>query len=100
MTSETQNTLVMEFFLAPGVRVSLRASKPEFHCEQGEPLPERLRTQRRWLNLSIKEAASLVGVRRWTFGLRENGPQRPQARCLSAIARFLGSNAVATTEHA
>jgi len=76
--------------LVPGVRVTLRASKPEFRCEQGDPLPAQLRGQRRRLNLSVEEAAALVGVRRWTFGLWENGQQRPQARYREAIARFLG----------
>jgi DNA-binding XRE family transcriptional regulator len=77
-------------FLVPGVRVSLRASKPEFRCEQGDPLPAQLRGRRRRLNLSVEDAAALVGVRRWTFGLWENGQQRPQARYRGAIARFLG----------
>jgi DNA-binding XRE family transcriptional regulator len=77
-------------FLVPGVRVSLRASKPEFRCEQGDPLPAQLRGQRRRLNLSVEEAAAVVGIRRWTFGLWENGQQRPQARYREAITRFLG----------
>ena len=76
-------------FLVPGVRVTLRASEPEFRWEQGDPLPAQLRGQRRRLNLSVEEAASLVGVRRWTFGLWENGQRRPQARYRKAIARFL-----------
>ena len=77
-------------FLVPGVWVTLRASKPEFRCEQGDPLPAQLRGHRRRLNLSVEDAAALVGVRRWTFGLWENGEQRPQARYRAAIARFLG----------
>jgi DNA-binding XRE family transcriptional regulator len=70
--------------------VTLKATKPEFRCEQGDPLPARLRARRHKLDLSVEEAAALVGVRRWTFGLWENGEQRPQARFKSAIARFLG----------
>ena len=70
--------------------MALRATKPEFRCEQGDPLPAQLRGQRRRLNLSIEEAAVRVGVRRWTFGLWENGRQQPQARNRNAIARFLG----------
>jgi DNA-binding XRE family transcriptional regulator len=77
-------------FLVPGVRVSLRASKPEFRCEQSDRLPTQLRGRRRKLNLSVEEAAAVVGVRRWTFGLWENGQQRPKARYCTAIARFLG----------
>jgi DNA-binding XRE family transcriptional regulator len=77
-------------FLVPGVRVSLRASKPEFRCEQGDPLPAQLRVRRRRLNLSVEDAAVLVGVRRWTFGLWETGRQRPQARYWEGITRFLG----------
>jgi hypothetical protein len=34
-------------FLVPGVRVALRATKPEFRCEQGDPLPAQLRARRR-----------------------------------------------------
>lgn len=41
------------------------------------------------LNLSVEDAAVLAGVRRWTFGLWENGQQRPQARYRDAIALFL-----------
>ena len=77
-------------FLVPGVRVALRATKPEFRCEQGDPLPAQLRARRRQLDLSVEEAAVLLGVRRWTFGLWENGQQRPQARHKSALAGFLG----------
>src|SRR6185437_12084279 len=58
-------------FLVPGVPVALRATKPEFRCEQGDPLPAQLRGRRRKLNLSVEEAAAMVGVRRWTFGLWE-----------------------------
>jgi len=76
--------------LVPGVSVTLKATKPEFRCEQGDPLPAQLRGQRQQLNLSVEEAAALMGVRRWTFGLWENGQQRPQARFRGAIARFLG----------
>jgi hypothetical protein len=46
-------------FLVPDVLVSLRASKPEFRCEQGDPLPAQLRGQRRRLNLSVEEAAAV-----------------------------------------
>jgi len=77
-------------FLVPGVRVTLRASKPEFRCEQGDPLPAQLRARRRQLALSVQEAAAMLGVRRWTFGLWENGQQRPQARYRPALVRFLG----------
>jgi len=76
-------------FLVPGVRVSLRASKPEFRCEQGDPLPARLRAWRRRLGLTVAEAAALVGVTQWTFGLWENGRQRPGARYGAAISLFL-----------
>jgi len=69
--------------------VTLRASKPEFRCEQGDPLPAQLRGQRRRLDLSVDEAAAIVGVQRWTFGLWENGRQRPQARYRDAIVLFL-----------
>jgi DNA-binding XRE family transcriptional regulator len=76
--------------------VSLRASKTEFRCEQGDPLPAQLRGQRRRLNLSIGEAAAIVGVQRWTFGLWENGRQQPQVRYRDAIVLFLRCAVVAT----
>jgi len=75
--------------LLPGIAVTLRATKPEFRCERGDPLPAQLRARRRRLDLSIEEAAAFVGVRRWTFGLWENGLQQPQARQREAIAMFL-----------
>jgi hypothetical protein len=58
--------------LAPGVPVTLRATKLEFRCEQGDPLPAQLGGQRRRLNLS-GEAPPRLWVRRWTFALWENG---------------------------
>lgn len=76
-------------FLVPGVRVSLRASKPEFRREQGDPLPAQLRGQRRRLGVSIEDAAAMAGVRRWTFGLWESGQQWPRARYQAALRRFL-----------
>jgi DNA-binding XRE family transcriptional regulator len=78
-------------FLLPGIRVVLRATKPEIRCEQGDPLPVQLRARRRKLDLSIGEAATVVGVTRWTFGLWESGQRRPQARYRKAIAAFLGA---------
>jgi DNA-binding XRE family transcriptional regulator len=76
--------------LLPGIRVALRATKPEFRCEQGDPLSAQLRALRLKLELTLDEAAKLVGVRRWTFGMWENGRQRPSARNQRAIATFLG----------
>jgi DNA-binding XRE family transcriptional regulator len=77
-------------FLVPGVRVRLRATKPEFHCEQGDPLPAQLSARRRKLGLTTAEAAALVGVTQWTFGMWENHRQQPSARSRRAVARFLG----------
>jgi DNA-binding XRE family transcriptional regulator len=76
--------------LVPGVRVTLKASRPEFLCEQGDPLPTQLRARRCKLGLTRAEAAALVGVTQWTFGLWENGGQQPSARSLRTIATFLG----------
>src|SRR5262249_34466836 len=76
--------------LASGVPVTLRASRPEFWCEQQDPLSAQLRARRRKLGLTVGEAAKLVGVGRWTFGLWENGRRRPSAHVRPAIARFLG----------
>jgi DNA-binding XRE family transcriptional regulator len=76
--------------LVPGVRVALRATKPEFRCEQGDPLPAQLRARRRKLGLTTAKAAAPVGVTQWTFGMWENGRQRPSARSRRAIATFLG----------
>jgi DNA-binding XRE family transcriptional regulator len=76
--------------LVSGVPVILKASRPEFRCEQGDPLPARLRAQRRKLGLTIAEAANLVGVSRWTFGLWQNGRQPPSAQSRRVIERFLG----------
>jgi len=82
--------------LAPGVRVTLRATKPEFRCEQGDPLPAQLRARRRALGLTVADAAAVVGVQRWTFGVWENGRQRPQARYRDAVVLFLKRTVVAT----
>jgi DNA-binding XRE family transcriptional regulator len=62
--------------LVLAVRVLLRASKPEFRCEQGDPLPAQLRGRRHKLGLTVAEAAKLVGVGQWTFGMWENGRPR------------------------
>ncbi|MDB5423866.1 MAG: hypothetical protein JWQ29_1282 [Phenylobacterium sp.] len=77
-------------FLVFGVPVTLRASKPEFRCEQGDPLPAQLRGRRRGLGLTVAEAAKLVGVSQWTFGIWENGRQQPSVRSRRVIAAFLG----------
>ena len=76
-------------FLVPGVRVSLRASRPQFRCGQGAPLREQLRAQRRRVGLTLAQAAAVVGVTQWTFGLWENGHQWPQARYQRVIVLFL-----------
>jgi DNA-binding XRE family transcriptional regulator len=76
-------------FLVFGVPVSLRASRPEFRCEQSDPLPAQLRARRRRLGLTVAEAAKLVGVTRWTFGMWKNGRQWPSARSRQVIAGFL-----------
>lgn len=76
--------------LVPGVPVLLSATKAEFRCEQGDPLPVQLWARRRALGLSAEDAAALVGVTCWTFGLWESGQQRPQRRYRLAIARLLG----------
>lgn len=39
--------------------------------------------------MSIEDAAAMVGVRRWTFGLWESGQQPPRARYQAALRRFL-----------
>jgi DNA-binding XRE family transcriptional regulator len=77
-------------FLVPGVRASLRATKPEFRCVQGDPLPTQLHGRRCGLSLTVAEAAALVGVTQWTFGMWENGRQRPSVPSSRAIAAFLG----------
>ncbi|WP_414694012.1 helix-turn-helix transcriptional regulator [Phenylobacterium sp.] len=70
--------------------MTLRASRPECRCEQGDPLPAQLRARRYRLGLTVAEAAKLVGVGQWTFGMWENGRQRPSARSRRVIAGFLG----------
>jgi len=75
--------------LVPGVPVILRSAKPELRCEQDDPLLAQLRGQRQRLNPSIEKATAHLGVRRWTFGLWENGRRRPQARHREAIDSFL-----------
>jgi len=75
--------------LVPGVPVLRTATKPEFRTDQAAPLGERLRRRRRNLGLTLAEAAKLIGVRRWTFGLWERGMQEPRAGLRPAIARFL-----------
>jgi DNA-binding XRE family transcriptional regulator len=64
-------------------------TKPEFRYEQDDP-PAQLRARGRGVDFSVEEAAALVGVRRWTFGLWEDGSQRPQFRYRNAIVQFLG----------
>ena len=54
-----------------------------------------LRTRRRALGQTVAEAAAVVGVTQWTFGLWENGRQRPQARYRDAIVLFLRHAVVA-----
>jgi DNA-binding XRE family transcriptional regulator len=75
--------------LVPGVEERLGATKPEFRCARDDALSTRLRRQRRKLGLTVDAAASLIGVRRWTWGLWENGGQRPQARYQAALDGFL-----------
>jgi len=58
-----------------------------------------LRTRRRALGLTVAEAAAVVGVTQWTFGLWENGRRRPQTRYRDAIVLFL-KRAVVATERA
>jgi len=70
--------------------VALRATRPEFRCEQGDPLPAQLRVRRLRLGLTTAEAAALVSVTQWTFGLWENARQQPSASSRRAIAKFLG----------
>ncbi len=65
-------------FLVPGVRVSLRASKPEFWCDEGAPLPAQLRAWRCRLGLTTAKAAALLGVTQWTLGswrMAASGPR-------------------------
>jgi DNA-binding XRE family transcriptional regulator len=76
-------------YLLPGVRVHRTAIKPEFRTGQGDSLGTQLRGARRKRGLSLAEAAEVLGVRRWTLGLWENGAQEPQAYLRPAIARFL-----------
>jgi len=76
-------------FLVPGVPVHRTATKPEFRTDQAAPIGERLRQRRRNRGLTLAEAAKLIGVRRWTFGLWEKGMQEPRAGLRPAIARFL-----------
>jgi DNA-binding XRE family transcriptional regulator len=79
--------------LLPGVAVTLEAGRPEFQSDPDDPLSARLRARRRKLGLTITDAARLVGVRRWTFGMWENGQQRPSPHLNLAIAKFLGRDA-------
>jgi DNA-binding XRE family transcriptional regulator len=76
-------------FLLPGVRVHLTALKPEFRAQQDESLGARLRRRRRLLGLTLAEAAEIIGVRRWTFGLWENGTQEPCVSLRPSVCRFL-----------
>lgn len=76
--------------LLPGIPVALRAGRPEFRCEKGEPLPAQLRARRRRLGLTTAEAARRMGVTRWTFGMWESGRQQPSGRSQQAITTFLG----------
>jgi len=69
--------------------VHRKATKPEFLIDQAARLGERLRQRRRNSRLTPAEAAKLIGVRRWTFGLWETGVQEPRAGLRPAIDRFL-----------
>ncbi|WP_394761824.1 helix-turn-helix transcriptional regulator [Phenylobacterium sp.] len=77
-------------FLVLGVPVTLKASRLEFRCKRGDPLPAQLRARRRRLGLTTTEAAALVGVTQWTLGMWENARQKPSARSRRALAKFLG----------
>lgn len=77
-------------FLVPGLRVALRATKPEFRCVRGDPLTAQLRARRRGLGLAVADAAALVGDTRRTLGMWENGRKRRSAPSGRAIAAFLG----------
>jgi DNA-binding XRE family transcriptional regulator len=77
-------------FLVPGVPVALRASRLARPCEQDEPLPAQLLAKRRRLDLSLAEAAAILGVTRWTLGIWESGKQRPSVPSGRVIAAFLG----------
>jgi DNA-binding XRE family transcriptional regulator len=72
-----------------GFPVTLKAVRPEFRCEQDDPLPAQLRARRRRLGLTVAEAAKLVDVTQWTFGMWENGRRWPSARSHRVIAGFL-----------
>jgi DNA-binding XRE family transcriptional regulator len=89
LTPTYRHRLAYVAFLVPGVRVSLRASRPEFRCDEGAPPPAQLRAWRCKLGLTTAKAAALLGVTQWTLGMWENGRQRPQARYRDAIALLL-----------
>jgi DNA-binding XRE family transcriptional regulator len=76
-------------YLLPGVRVHRTAIKPEFRAGQDDSLGAQLRATRRQRGLTLAEAADMIGVRRWTLGLWENGVQEPQVHLRPAIVRFL-----------
>jgi len=65
------------------------AAKPEFYKGKALSLGEQIRSCRRKRGLTLAEAAEIIGVRRWTLGLWENGSQMPRVSLRPAIARFL-----------
>jgi transcriptional regulator with XRE-family HTH domain len=70
--------------------VHLSAVKPECRCEQGDGLGGLLRRRRRELGLTMREAASGLGVRRYTLSLMEQGRQEPADRLYPKLIQFLG----------
>jgi hypothetical protein len=81
-------------FLVSGVPVTLRATRPEFRCEQRDPLSAQLRARRLSLGLTIAEAAALVGVDVRNVGERPPAAIRPKS---ASHGDVLGTHAVALT---
>ncbi|HUZ11644.1 MAG TPA: helix-turn-helix domain-containing protein, partial [Caulobacteraceae bacterium] len=70
----------------------LRTIKPESRPSGSDDFGARLRRRRERLGLSIEKSAALLGVRRWTWGLWENGRQVPSALHRRALEERLLSD--------
>ena len=77
-------------FALPGIRVSLRAVKPELLALQGDSLGRRLKRRRKELGLYLKEAAVRMGVQDFTLIKWEQDAAEPYVTYYPAIIAFLG----------
>lgn len=77
-------------FVRPGVRVQLRATKPEILAERRDTLGAHLRRRLRELGMTRADAATILGADYKTLMWWELDEREPFAHCYPAIVNFLG----------